>query len=138
MQNFNSTSHFSVVFKNQKNIERGTSLLDAVNRFAEADAIWMCVLELAASLLSEKGRYAFGLALGTLDAGPATFESPFDLVPDDQHAIRDEAQYMSLPQLTCIGLQLPAILGKGHPEIVKIEGLITALHRLLRNAKAHS
>lgn len=138
MQNFNPRNEFSVTFHNQRPVDNSPSLLDAVNRFGDADLIWMSVLETAASALSIKGRYAFGLTLGCLVPGPAPSVSPIVLVPDDWNGITAEAQFMSLPQLTCIGTQLPAILGSGHPDIIKVEGLITAVHRMLRTAKAHS
>jgi hypothetical protein len=138
MQNFSPRNHFSVTFTNHKNIAIGLSLLDAVNRFAEADLVWISVLETAAAGLSERARHAFGLALCLLEPGRAPFESPFVLVPDDRDAINAEADHMLLIQLSCIGTTVPAILTPGHPEIAKVEGLITAVHRILRLAKTHA
>jgi hypothetical protein len=145
---FDSNNAFYVSFFNQRKLDSCTPLLEAVSRFADVDVRWIPLLEVAAGCLTEKGRYGFALALNSLTPGPAPFQPAFVLEPDTYDDISEEVGHMTLVQLTCIGTQLPIILdsdpliakfpsnmGHSHPDVIKVEGLITAIHRHLRLTK---
>lgn len=110
----------------------------AVARFAAVDPRWRLFLELAAASLSDEAHDAFGASLGVLEPGLAPTLLPFEVDPDDEAHIRAEAQHMPTAHLTAIGVLVPARLGFGHHEIAVVQGLISAVHRLLRIAKARS
>lgn len=108
----------------------------ALDRFASHDDRWRAVLEMAGGGLSEKGCDTFAAALDLLEAGPAPLLLPFSIEPDDESRFRREGAQMEDKTLLAIGLLIPTRLGFGHPEIATVERLITAVHRLLRIAKA--
>ena len=108
---------------------------EALDRFSEADPRWQPVLSMAAMRLSDPARQALGIALALLVPGPAPQLLSYELEPDDQERILREAAYMEPLVLTLIGVQTPNQLGPGHPEIASVQGLFTAIHRLVRDAK---
>lgn len=110
-------------------------LREAIERLEKADARWKQVLELASARLTDRGRYAFGLALGALESGPAPRLLPFSMEPDDEAAAMLETEFMPPTLLTTLGLTIPNALGFGHQDAIAVQGLVSAVHRLLRIAK---
>lgn len=108
----------------------------AVERFTAQDGRWRSILEMSAAMLSDQGRAAFAAALDLLPAGPAPRLMMFRFEPDDQDRFRREAALMADQTLLAIGLMLPVRLGPDHPETASVEGLVTAVHRFVRIAKA--
>ncbi|HTK59651.1 MAG TPA: hypothetical protein VL283_00430 [Candidatus Baltobacteraceae bacterium] len=105
---------------------------EAVTRFCEADPRWQSVLSVAAMRLSDPARQALGIALALLTPGPAPKLLSYELEPDDQERILREAAHMRPEILTLIGVHTPMHLGPGHPEIAAVQGMFTAIHRLIR------
>jgi len=108
---------------------------EALARFSEADPRWQSVLSMAAMRLSDPARQALGIALALIEPGPAPRLLSYELDPDDQERILREAAHMEPAVLTLIGVHTPSQLGPGHPEIASVQGLFTAIHRLVRDAK---
>jgi hypothetical protein len=108
---------------------------EALARFSEADSRWQPVLSMAAMRLSDSARQALGIALALIEPGPAPQLLSYELEPDDPERLLREAAHMDPLVLTLIGVQTPLQLGPGHPEIASVQGLFTAIHRLVRDAK---
>lgn len=108
----------------------------ALERFVQADPRWGLLLDLVAAVLTDAGREAFAASLDLLEAGPAPSLMPTEIEPDGKLALSREAQLMAKATLTAIGAIVPTFVGFGSPEIAKVQGYVTAVHRLLRIAKA--
>lgn len=129
-------SRFAVRFTGpSKAAETGDTFAEELERFAAHDLRWRYVLELAAARLSPGARVTLGVALAGLEAGPAPALLSYDIKPDDAAAIERESAHMDPRLLTGLGLLTSARLGLGADEIAAVQGIVSAVHRLLRIAK---
>jgi hypothetical protein len=111
---------------------------DGVDAFTAVDARWRQLFVQAMNGLTVDGRVAFDRALGLLDAGPAPRLLPTALEPDDLRRFNRESDELPRATLTKLGVLVPAALGFDNPETAVVQGLITAVHRLIRIAKTRS
>lgn len=108
----------------------------AIEPLLYADARWVTVLAAASASLPPRERQALAALLPLIEPGPAPPCLPLDLVPDDEIRIADETAAMDFADVSLAGVVPPLVLGLGHPGIARVQGLFTALRRLVRNAKA--
>lgn len=128
-------SEVIVRFKKASDAAEPGPFEEELARFAAADPRWRPAIELSASRLSAKARTTLGVALSGLDAGRAPALMPFDIPPDDEAAMEREIDHMDARIVTGLGMLVPARLGLGSDEIAAVQGIVTAVHRLLRIAK---
>lgn len=112
------------------------SFLQEVERFAAVDPRWRNTLELGAAYLSPRARCTLGVVLSGLEVGRAPGLLPLDFVPDDDDGISREIPHMDDRISGALGIisSLSGTLGR---DVVRIHGIVTAVHRLLRIAKTH-
>jgi hypothetical protein len=106
--------------------------------FSRADVRWRRLLNQASHGLSDEGRVAFHRTLALLNPGPAPGLLPSELSADDAAGFDREADQMAPATLTKLGVLVPSLLGFNNPETRIVQGLFTAVHRLVRLAKARS
>lgn len=108
---------------------------DELARFAAADPRWHDAIELASARLTDRARYTLGVALSGLEAGPAPRLMSCDFAPDGPDAIARECVHMDSRILSGLDLLTSARLGLGTDEVAAVQGIVSAVHRLLRIAK---
>ena len=109
---------------------------DEIERFAAADPRWRSSIEFAAGGLSGSARQTLGVCLaGFLEVGPMPRLIPFGFGPDDAVAIDRELEHMDRRFLSAFGLLFNTSIGLSAEECAAIQGIITAVHRLLRIAE---
>lgn len=108
---------------------------EELERFAAADPRWRDALEVAAACLDDRARCTLGVLLSGLDAGPMPKLVSYDFGPDDEEGMSREARHMDPKILSALGLLSAAKIGLGSDVIAKVQGVITAVHRRLREAK---
>lgn len=108
---------------------------EELERFSGADCRWRNLLEMAVARLTDGARQTLGVALSGLETGPAPRLLSYDFDPDDAEAMEREMAHMEPRLLSGIGLLSTARLGLGSDEIMMVQGIVTAVHRLLRIAK---
>lgn len=113
-----------------------TAWRTAIEPLLFADARWESVLEAVSTPLPPRERQALAALLPLIEPGPAPPCLPLELTPDDEVRIAAEAAVMDGADVSLAGIVPPLVLGLGHPGIARVQGLFTALRRLVRNAKA--
>ena len=116
-------------------VPEGDPFTEELERFSAADCRWRNLLEMAAARLSPGARQTLGVALSGLETGPAPRLLSYDFDPDDAERMEREMAHMDPRLLSGFGLLSAARLGLGSDEIMAVQGIVTAVHRLLRIAK---
>ena len=131
------TSNLTVRFRNpEKTVSAGHDpLQEEFARFEAADGRWRNIIEMAAAKLSPGAQRTLGVALSGLHEGRAPRLLSFDFEPDDPEAVVREASHMEAKILTGLGLLTSKALGLTSEEVHQVQGIVSAIHRLLRIAK---
>jgi len=108
---------------------------EALERFAAADPRWRDAIEVASASLDDSARCTLGVLLAGLEAGPMPRMVSYDFGADDEEGIMRECKHMEPQVLSAFGLLSAAKIGLGSGVIAKVQGIVTAIHRRLREAK---